>query len=214
MKKIASLLAVLSLLALSQLLQSAAVQASTVLISESSYVQITNYSAWYLYTNFEDPYGPPVLHEWNGFMAIYAPYYKSIPTIETKLMEDGLLFDCHSGYATVGDYSSAMPVGLCGMEPWKRVEFDWASNISSSAAPYLCIEVAGPSGTTYDEHVQWYLRPGAGSRSGHAIIDISYPGITDVVYIRLAVEPVPEPSSLLALTVFTVGFVCRRRPTR
>lgn len=233
MKKALSLSVLLSLFALGQMRQPPDVQASTLPISESSYVRITNYSGWYLYTNYEDPSGPPVLHEWKGFSAAYAPYYKSIPTIETKLFnfkypgspptsgwygceQNGLLFDCHSGYANVGDYASAMPLALCGMEPWMHVEFDWASNVSFIEARYLWLQIAGygypPDYTSYPEQrVHWCMRLRAGTRKGHAIIDLPSSSISDAVYIRLAVEPVPEPGSFITLGVGLSMHVLRKR---
>ncbi len=226
MKRFTAILAVIVLAILSQAGQAADVQATTVPIAESSYVKITNFSGWY-YTYSIEPGGPPRLAEWKGFYAEQAHNYKSLPTIEAKVInfmhpgsppagywdskDNGLLFDCHSGNANVGDFASASPLVMCGLEPWKRVEFDWVSNISASAAPYLCIEVAGYPGTPYVEQVQWRLRPGVGLRTGHTVIDIHSPGIVDAVSLRLAIEPVPEPGSIVALGLGMSWLMLRRR---
>lgn len=220
MKKL-SLVVVLFMLVSTQLFLVTDAQASDVLISEFSYVRITSFQAWYLYSF--GPWDPVHPVEWKGFDVSYAQSYESTPTIEPKLVnfvhpelppadgwygseQNGILFDCHGGYASVGDYASVTPVVLCGGEPWTRVEFDWDSKISSAAAPYVCIEIAGYEWMSYEKKVAWRLWPGVGAHSGHVVADLLHSGIVDAVELQLAVQPVPEPGSVVALS-FGLGWL-------
>lgn len=195
MKNLAPMLVVVLLLA------ATALHAAAVPVSESSYVNIFNFTGLYNIYGYET--------EWKGFLAGQADLYHSVPTIEAKVVnfqnpgsppgdqnhcdQNGLMFDFHDGNASIGDYAEASPVVMIGDEPWYHAEFDWTANINSEAGPYLRLTLEGSSSPAVQPQILWQVLPGAGSHSGHVVLDFADRNITNAVYFHLAVEPVPEP---------------------
>lgn len=199
-----------------------ALHAAAVPVSESSYVNILDF------TGLCNIYGHET--EWKGFLVNQADLYHSVPAIEAKVVnvqypgsppgdhnhcdQNGLMFDCHAADATIGDYAEASPIVMIGDEPWYHAEFDWTASINSEAAPYLRLALKGFSPPAVQPQVLWQVLPGAGLHSGHVVLDFADKNITNAVYFHLAVEPVPEASGvpvILAGLGVLVTHVRRRR---
>jgi len=118
---------------------------------------------------------------------------------------DMVTFNMTNGWVTVGQQDAYVTTILALSNFYHAIQFDWETNwTSQDAGEYLRFEVWGaeiegqlPMGPY---RMLWALYPGPGVKSGHATVwPVSPGGGFGFLQLHLAANPVPEPSSLLAL---------------
>lgn len=186
-----------------------AAQAESVRVSEGWFATISNFSGDYYCPDFDSENNN--FHwdyfTWNGFQ-IYPEMYLLTTTsllrpIYTQCDEwndssQAVMISIDEGWIdTLSDRVTVYPVMFVGDEWWYHVSFDWSTSCEASpAARYLTWELWAGTGTGWD--IAWSVTPGAGYHEGHVDMDVplTYIGAPEFA---LSFQPVPEPSSVLAL---------------
>jgi len=208
MKLLSTVVCVLCLLGLLAWLLPAA-QAESVHVSEGWFATISNCTSY----DYEPGYNPETGEfQWTyltyeGFMispqyclstttSVLEPVY--LPHDPWLNTTSGVSIHMHDGWVdTVLDRVTASPASCVGDEMWYHVSFDWSTSWSDSpAAQYLTWELWAGTGSGWD--VAWRVTHGAGYHQGHVDMDVPLTFIGSPGF-ALSFNPVPEPSTVLAL---------------
>lgn len=205
-------LAVLLLVALA-MCGTTAIYADTINLSENWYIKITSFSL----QGWMEPVGPdptPSPVNFAGFPDIWKYQYSTTSLIEPKLLNpssDGmsygtLLFDFHAGQACGDGSAWFCPFATLG-SPWAAtMSFNWQISCSD---PNVVFGVDTINGGRIQD-VWWSAPASSNNRSGSISLDVeTRQSIPPGFYVSFAT--VPEPTSLLAVVMFTAGFACRMR---
>ena len=197
-----------SIIALSSLIPATA-QANSINLSENWYIKITNFS---LQGGGELPL--PLTINLTALSLPGSYQGSSTQIVEPKLQDqvsgnpnyyNTLLFDFHAGSVTTADKAWFYPACTVGSIWSGTMSFNW--QIYSNDPSILF-------GVSSDEQTWWTAPSGSSYRSGSAsfYVSTSGEGAAPPEFV-VSFASVPEPTSLLTVMMFTVGFICRRRRT-
>jgi hypothetical protein len=189
---------VLALVALAVCATTAA-YGSSINLSESWYIKITNFSI------------SPIMED---FWTVSSYTWSTTSLVEPKLQDPygdhyrTLLFDFHAGTVTTNDYVRFEPRATVGSAWSGTMSFDWEIHCNN---PQVLFDVDGGGQT-------WWTAPvGSSYRSGSASFYVSTwgdPAAQIPPALTVSFAPVPEPTSFAALLIpislSGIGFVLRR----
>jgi hypothetical protein len=189
--------------------------ADTIGLSENWYIKITNFSLQgEIEPDWSNPNPTPINQI--GFSRVWSAQQSTtslVGPILQNVSSDGnwystLIFDFHAGQVNLNDYVWFYPFATLGSTWNATMSFDWEIHCNDPRVVLGVDCVTSPSGQST---VWWNVPAGSSYKTGSASLDVKTYVDNPKLYVSFA--SVPEPTSLLAITMLTLGFVCQRRRT-